>query len=128
MKTYPDFIKHNTMKTCVGLEVQIHVFLTSVLDGGEWLASHPDRFAPAKQPRYPLDRTLYGPQSRSGRSQKELEADHSPPSSTEDKNAWSYTSTPQYAFMAWCSVKAQGQVYLYLTLPLLGILPSSSSL
>jgi hypothetical protein len=21
------------------------------------------------------------------------------------KNAWSYTSTPQYAFMAWCSVK-----------------------
>jgi hypothetical protein len=25
-----------------------------------------------------------------------------------------YTSTPQYAFMAWCSVKAQGQLYLYL--------------
>jgi hypothetical protein len=22
------------------------------------------------------------------------------------KNVWSYTSTPQYAFMAWCSVKA----------------------
>jgi len=21
------------------------------------------------------------------------------------KNAWSYTSTPQYAFMAWCLVK-----------------------
>jgi hypothetical protein len=31
------------------------------------------------------------------------------------KNAWSYTSTPQYAFMVWCSVKAQGQLYLYLT-------------
>jgi hypothetical protein len=29
------------------------------------------------------------------------------------KNACSYTSTPQYAFMAWCSVKAQGQLYLY---------------
>jgi hypothetical protein len=28
----------------------------------------------------------------------------------------SYTSTPQYAFMAWCSVKAQGQIYLHLTL------------
>jgi hypothetical protein len=28
------------------------------------------------------------------------EADHSPPSSAEVKNAWSYTSTPQYAFMA----------------------------
>jgi hypothetical protein len=39
------------------------------------------------------------------------EADHSPPSSAEVKNAWSYTSTPQYAFMAWCSVKAQEQLY-----------------
>jgi len=28
------------------------------------------------------------------------------------KNAWSYTSTPPYAFMTWCSVKAQGQLYL----------------
>jgi hypothetical protein len=24
------------------------------------------------------------------------------------KNEWTYTCTPQYAFMAWCSVKAQG--------------------
>jgi hypothetical protein len=30
------------------------------------------------------------------------------------KNEWSYTSTPQYAFMAWFLVKAQGQLYLYL--------------
>jgi hypothetical protein len=30
------------------------------------------------------------------------------------KNEWSYTSTPQYALMAWFSVKAQGQLYLYL--------------
>jgi hypothetical protein len=30
------------------------------------------------------------------------------------KNVWSYTSTPQYAFMAWCSLKkAQGQHYLF---------------
>jgi len=37
------------------------------------------------------------------------EADHSPPSSAEVKNSWSYTSThTQYAFMALCSVKAQG--------------------
>jgi len=28
-------------------------------------------------------------------------------------NTPSYTSTPHYAFMAWCSVKAQGQLYLY---------------
>jgi hypothetical protein len=33
------------------------------------------------------------------------EAGHSPPSSAEVKNAWSYTSTPQYVFMAWCLVK-----------------------
>jgi hypothetical protein len=30
---------------------------------------------------------------------------HSPTSSAEIKHAWSYTSTPQYAFMAWCLVK-----------------------
>jgi hypothetical protein len=29
------------------------------------------------------------------------------------KNDWSYTSTPQYAFIAWYSVKAQG-LYPYL--------------
>jgi len=49
------------------------------------------------------------------------EADHSLPSSAEVKIAWSYTSAPQYAFMAWCSVKrAQRKLYftlLYLTLP-----------
>jgi hypothetical protein len=28
-------------------------------------------------------------------------ADPSPPSSAEVKNAWSYTSNPQYIFMAW---------------------------
>jgi hypothetical protein len=31
------------------------------------------------------------------------EADHSPPSSAEVKNVWGYTSTPKYAFIAWCS-------------------------
>jgi hypothetical protein len=34
-----------------------------------------------------------------------FEADHSPPSSGEVKNARSYTPTPQYVFMAWCLVK-----------------------
>jgi hypothetical protein len=33
------------------------------------------------------------------------EADHSPESSDEIMNAWSYTSAPQYVFMAWCLVK-----------------------
>jgi hypothetical protein len=31
-------------------------------------------------------------------------ADHTPLSSAEFKNAWSYTSTPQYSLMARCSV------------------------
>jgi hypothetical protein len=42
------------------------------------------------------------------------EADHSPPSSAEVKNAWYYTSIPPYALMAWCSVKIYEQLYLYL--------------
>jgi hypothetical protein len=57
------------------------------------------------------------------------EADHSPPSNTEVKNAWIYTSTPQYALMAWCSVKTQGQPYLYLLsyfIPLINIIFSIS--
>jgi hypothetical protein len=41
------------------------------------------------------------------------EADQSPASSAEVKNAWSYTSTPQYVFVAWCLVKHR-QLYLYL--------------
>jgi hypothetical protein len=40
------------------------------------------------------------------------EADHSRPPSAIVKNASSYTSTPQYAFTAWCSVKAEGQLYM----------------
>jgi hypothetical protein len=31
--------------------------------------------------------------------------DHSFPSSAEVKNAWSYTSTPQYVFMYWLLIK-----------------------
>jgi hypothetical protein len=38
---------------------------------------------------------------------KGREADHSPPSNAEAKNAWSYTSTHQYTFMAWFSFKAE---------------------
>jgi hypothetical protein len=44
------------------------------------------------------------------------EADHSSPSSTDVKIAWSCTSTPQYVFMTWFSFKAQVQLYLYLKL------------
>jgi hypothetical protein len=40
-----------------------------------------------------------------GIKRRVCEADHPLPSSAEVQNAWSFTSTPQYAFMAWCSVK-----------------------
>jgi hypothetical protein len=44
---------------------------------------------------------------RSGR-----EADHSPPSSVEVKNAWSYASTLQYVFMVWRLVKHKDLIFL----------------
>jgi hypothetical protein len=47
-----------------------------------------------------LAEALFSWVKRSGR-----EADHSPPSTAEVKNAWSYTSIPQYIFMARCLVK-----------------------
>jgi hypothetical protein len=35
------------------------------------------------------------------------------PPSAEVKNAWSYTSTPQYAFMVWCLVKHRDNFTLW---------------
>jgi hypothetical protein len=40
-----------------------------------------------------------------GVKQLEHEADHLPPFSAEVTNAWSYTSTPSYAFIVWCLFK-----------------------
>jgi hypothetical protein len=37
------------MKTYEGVEIQIHVFLTSVLVGSEWSASRPGRFTPRER-------------------------------------------------------------------------------
>jgi len=36
------------------------------------------------------------------------EANNSPASNAEFKNAWNYTSTPQYVFVAWYFVKRRG--------------------
>jgi hypothetical protein len=45
------------------------------------------------------------------------EADYSPPSSAEVKNAWSYTFTHQYVFMAWCLVKHKHSFIFTFTVP-----------
>jgi hypothetical protein len=55
---------------------------------------------PTQHPIQGVPRALSLGVKRPGR-----EADHSPPSSAEVKNTWSYTSTPTYVFMAWCLAK-----------------------
>jgi hypothetical protein len=55
------------MKVYVGMDSQIHIFLTSALAGGEWSASCPYRFTPRESPQYPLDWRLGEPQSWSER-------------------------------------------------------------
>jgi hypothetical protein len=42
------------------------------------------------------------------------EADHTPQSTAEAKNEWSYTFTPKYAFMASCLVKHRDKFTFYL--------------
>jgi hypothetical protein len=64
------------------------------------------------------------PGSSLGEEQQGLEADHSPQTSAEVKNAWSYTSTPQYAFMAWCSLKKQHKDRFTLTLCFMKSIPA----
>jgi hypothetical protein len=60
------------MKAYGGVDVYIHIFLTSALTGNEWSASRPKPLYPrGNSPRYALDRRLGGPQSRSGRRGEE---------------------------------------------------------
>jgi hypothetical protein len=60
-------MKHYTMKVYGGVDVYLHIFLTSALAGGEWSASRTSCFTFGEgSPQYPLDMRLGGPQSRSG--------------------------------------------------------------
>jgi hypothetical protein len=42
------------MNTYGGVDVQIHVFLTSTLVGGEWSASRPGSFTPGERAPVPI--------------------------------------------------------------------------
>jgi hypothetical protein len=57
-----------------------------------------------------------------GVKRPEREADHSPPFSATVKNAWSYTSTSQYFFMARCLVKHRDNFTFTFTLSLVLLL------
>jgi hypothetical protein len=50
------------------------------------------------------------------------EVNHSPPSSTEDKNEWSYTLLSLYAFMAWTETTSPSQVPTSLSLQCRGLI------
>jgi hypothetical protein len=45
--------EHHAMKPYGEMEVELHAFLTSAVDGGEWLVSCPRRFTPGKEPLIP---------------------------------------------------------------------------
>jgi hypothetical protein len=61
------------MKTYVEMELQIHAFLTLILDAVKWPASRLGHFIPGEKHKYSLDRRMVGSQSRSGRGGEEKE-------------------------------------------------------
>jgi hypothetical protein len=63
----------------------------------------------AHPPSYPVDTKGSFPEVKRPGG----EADHSPPSRAEVKNARSYTSIPQYVFMAWYLVKHRDNFTFY---------------
>jgi hypothetical protein len=67
-----ELIKHYAMKAHGGVDLQIHIVLTTAVAGGEWSASRPACLTPGERaPRYRLNRRLDEPQSRSGRHGEE---------------------------------------------------------
>jgi hypothetical protein len=58
------------MKAYEEVNVQIHIFFTSGLAGGEWQGSRP-LYRRRRSPRYPLDMKLGGPQMQFGRCGEE---------------------------------------------------------
>jgi len=77
-----------------------------------WSGAHLG-MGPTQPPLQWVQRVLTAGVKRPGRA-----ASHSPPSSAEVKNLWSYTSTPPYAFTAWCLFKHRNKFTFALPLPL----------
>jgi hypothetical protein len=71
-------------------------------------ASRP-ALGPTHSPIQWIPAALFREVKRPGR-----ETDHCPPSGAEVENVWSYTSVPQYVFMAWCLVKHGDNFTFYL--------------
>jgi hypothetical protein len=68
-------MKYHVIKTYTKKEVRFHVYLASMLDGGELSVPRPGRFKPwGKSPSYPFDKRLCGPQSQSGCGDEEEES------------------------------------------------------
>jgi hypothetical protein len=67
------------------------VLITVIIIAGAHTASHP----------------MCTAGSSSGIKRQGRETDHSPSSRDEVKNAWSYTFTPQYFFIAWYLVRTK---------------------
>jgi hypothetical protein len=65
-------IKHRAMKTSGEVEVQLHTFITSAIQGGEWSCSRHSHFIPGLRALGThWMKGLVGPQSRSGRCGEE---------------------------------------------------------
>jgi hypothetical protein len=120
------------MKAYRGSGGIVHAFLTSALYGGEWSASCYGRFIPRERapgthwtggwvgPRAVLDavvkrkipRYITHTQNKLHFSNKYCTGIHLHLMS-RSRMRGATPPLPQYAFVAWCSVKAHGQLYLY---------------
>jgi len=49
-------VRFHVMKAYGGLDVQLHFFLTSRIDGGEWSTSRSGHLRLGREPQYPLNR------------------------------------------------------------------------
>jgi len=63
------FVPIHTMKANGALVVQAHLLLILALDEGEWLTSCPGHKVKRKEPQYPMNMRLRGPQSWCGCSE-----------------------------------------------------------